>query len=754
MKTRIIKSILALLFIFAAMPMMAQDYMEIHFKNGEYKKLFLREVGEIGTKQYDSDGAIYSDYRYLHVNTSLGELVYDINDIEDVSFSKFNEEEVKETVNSVMSTTVPILNDCETLAEAEQKIELIKEAEGVIDAWSDGHQLFVEMEDRGTISFHYSHDSNENQSNSKENLIRQIKKYLPQTNSTLTPNPRSLRVVIANQAHNDESRGYVLDIVNELQRQYLNSNVQLDYVPNPTIDFFKSKMFDYHMVFLITHGGYDAKTNTHSLATSNEFGMIPKTSEKAPDYPQIMVDNFNALQKKYHASNQQIQGSFFEETRNGEKYWVCYAILMESFFDNKSVATGNFSSDKSIMFNLACMSLEGNDNFADKIRNRGLGVYIGYTGTNSIGQHGGKSFLTSLLEGKSVLKAYNDIPDKYKYEWHSNNNGNIQTFTEIKIIPESGGEWGSLFLAPVYTEQIEKADVDQQYSNEKAVHVEGIVTLPENTQINVSFGFEYGETKTNLSQNVVGEIVPMSLSSTKGNRMFSAKLTGLEPGTTYYYRAYTYDGINYNYGEPCSFKIEESSGDIVAYTSCPDSHHPHLIDLGLPSGTKWACCNVGAQKPEDYGGYYAWGETTEKSRYFWDTYIHCDGSSSTCHDIGKDIAGTQYDAATANWGSPWVMPNKEQMEELVDNCTKEWTTENGVNGWRFTGPNGASIFLPAAGYRWSGDLDYTGSRGHYCSSSLLELYTNHAVCLLFDSRRVDPNPNRRGNGLSVRPVRK
>lgn len=197
-------------------------------------------------------------------------------------------------------------------------------------------------------------------------------------------------------------------------------------------------------------------------------------------------------------------------------------------------------------------------------------------------------------------------------------------------------------------------------------------------------------------------------------------------------------------------------GDVVAYTSCPDSHHPHLIDLGLPSGTKWACCNVGAQKPEDYGGYFAWGETTEKNRYYWDTYIHYDGSSSTCHDIGKDIAGTQYDAATVNWGSPWVMPSKEQMKELQNNCTSEWTTENGVNGRRFTASNGASIFLPAAGDRYDDDyLDNAGSGGYYWSSTLCESYTYDAWDFRFVSGYVYTHlRNYRFYGRSVRPVRK
>ena len=137
---------------------------------------------------------------------------------------------------------------------------------------------------------------------------------------------------------------------------------------------------------------------------------------------------------------------------------------------------------------------------------------------------------------------------------------------------------------------------------------------------------------------------------------------------------------------------------------CPDANHPHMIDLGLPSGTKWACCNVGASKPEDYGGYYAWGETQTKSVYDWSTYIHCDGSEDTCHDIGVnisgtsyDISGTSYDAATANWGAPWRMPTAVQCEELRNNCTLNYTTINGVYGCMVIGNNGNTMFLPAAG---------------------------------------------------------
>ena len=131
---------------------------------------------------------------------------------------------------------------------------------------------------------------------------------------------------------------------------------------------------------------------------------------------------------------------------------------------------------------------------------------------------------------------------------------------------------------------------------------------------------------------------------------------------------------------------------------CPDENHPHAIDLGLPSGTKWACCNVGASSPEAYGNYYAWGETEEKDTYDWSSYAHCDGSQITCHDLGNDIRGTQYDMAQILWGDTWLLPTQEHIEELLNNCTHEWTMMNGVKGVKFTSKtNGSSIFLPAAG---------------------------------------------------------
>ena len=192
----------------------------------------------------------------------------------------------------------------------------------------------------------------------------------------------------------------------------------------------------------------------------------------------------------------------------------------------------------------------------------------------------------------------------------------------------------------------------------------------------------------------------------------------------------------------------------VTVSLCPDDNHPHMINLGLPSGTLWSCCNIDTTNPDDqspthYGGYYAWGETEEKNEYSWSSYIHCNGSSSTCHDIGSDIAGTQYDVAHVKWGGFWVMPTSNQLDELYNNCTYTWTVMNGVSGGLFTSVNGGKIFFPATGCRWYDSIDGADTYGNCWSSSLSSTL---AWDLYFTSGRVRRDGDQRAFGYAVRPV--
>lgn len=187
------------------------------------------------------------------------------------------------------------------------------------------------------------------------------------------------------------------------------------------------------------------------------------------------------------------------------------------------------------------------------------------------------------------------------------------------------------------------------------------------------------------------------------------------------------------------------------------------VDLGLPSGLKWATCNVGATKPEDYGDYFAWGETSRKSTYNWSSYKWCNGSETTmtkyCTDSkygtvdGKTVLDLADDAARANWGGDWRMPTKDEIDELQDNCTLTWITQNGVEGYKVTSKiNGNSIFLPAAGDRLGDYLLGAGSGGYYWSSTLYPSYDFYAYDLVAGSDYWYRDHNSRDVGQSVRAV--
>lgn len=189
-----------------------------------------------------------------------------------------------------------------------------------------------------------------------------------------------------------------------------------------------------------------------------------------------------------------------------------------------------------------------------------------------------------------------------------------------------------------------------------------------------------------------------------------------------------------------------------------DNKPSESIDLGL--SVKWASCNIGAERPEEAGAYYAWGETTQKSSYLSENYIYGDGSksSNTYQNIGQDISGTNYDVATTNWGTPWRMPTKMECEELIANCDKEWIIQNGIWGVKFTGKNGNSIFLPASG----GSSEYRGvsqfqEQGRYWTATLDIEMDSRAYSLAISQNWTKESPagfvaGGRYYGNTVRPV--
>lgn len=315
------------------------------------------------------------------------------------------------------------------------------------------------------------------------------------------------------------------------------------------------------------------------------------------------------------------------------------------------------------------------------------------------------------------------------------------------------------------------ADVDQGNASFDSNNATEFVINKDGITMTVSRGI-IGTTNENNYR--IYKLETLTLSSTVGN---IAKIEficiaennekfgpgGFTVSTGYYtYNGFvgTWLGSSDEITFTASYNSVRATQVIVTLDKRAENGHAY-VDLGL--SVKWATMNVGANKPEEYGDYFAWGEIEPKDYYDWSTYKWCNGSGmtltkyNTLSDHGTIVDNrTQLDlsddAARANWGGAWRMPTDAELTELHEQCTWLWTTQNGVNGYKVTSKsNGNSIFLPAAGYRRISDLIVAGSHGYYWSSSLTDV-PYCAWFMLFDSSTASKNGNSRGDGRSVRPV--
>lgn len=216
-------------------------------------------------------------------------------------------------------------------------------------------------------------------------------------------------------------------------------------------------------------------------------------------------------------------------------------------------------------------------------------------------------------------------------------------------------------------------------------------------------------------------------------------------------------------------KEDQKEEPIINVTGDPDPDIPDIItvnghdavNLGL--SVRWATCNVDASEPEQFGGYYSWGETETKTEYNWDNYKYCGANyyTYTKYCTQPSYGNVDYkteldpedDVAHVKWGEGWRMPTCEEVIELLNNCTIKWTTRNGVKGYLFQGKNGNTIFMPAAGYQSSNGPKSVGIAGFYFTNSILIQHPYKAYFMYFPSSYYSTDDEGyRFNGLTIRPV--
>ena len=701
MKHNITKSLLALAITLLVLPMQSQDYLKIYFKDGHTERHFMHLVESISATKYDLEGNLHSDYQMQQIVMKDATLSYYLADIDSMSFKKVDEEQLKKEVDNTLSSVQKILDQNSSEGLFNSHLDEIKSLEGVEDVIQEGSAAMIQIKDWYPlyITFQPILESD----GSIEEWDNALKGVAKTRQATGNYNSYPLKVALGFQMADDNEFSERFSQIKYLKDKFSKMGFEADFLTGESLglDFFGRRLFDYDLVFVSTHGLYIR--GKHGLFTGVKLPgwsgwYLPGAVNQLlfMDLDEVSVGATN-IQKK-------------NEGQSGG--WTCYMMISEDYI--KKYGKGFTDSGPHVVFIGACENLKGSFSLANIFFDKGADVYYGYNDVTHYTNQAAYSYFSNILNGMSLEAAYDDLPSFLKKEETDERAELIEIFNSNPIYDNPKG-----FFA-YKTQTIDKTDQEasDEYKKDNSLNLQGKTTVCQYDYAEIKYGFRLG-TSPGVDELSDDHNIEADWNHLSDNEevTFSA-VVDLEPGQTYYYRAYTYDGIHYNWGNEESFKIEKQEINPDAYLTCPDNHHPHAIDLGLPSGTLWACCDVGASKPEKLGLYYKWGEIEGTEEIIWETFPpyaygtfeYIDGE--TCFvwtkDIGDNIAGTQYDVAHMKWGNGWHMPTNKQIDELnIRNITYEVVTINGENVLKVKSKiNDGVIFLPCGRFVYNDEDEF------------------------------------------------
>mgnify|MGYP003295174962 CR=1 FL=1 len=706
-------------------------------------------VSDDGTIHQDISEHLEPDIEY---SFNIGIEYYDNYYIGDNK--KIKKEEVTYTISEIAEDVVnineyvsPIFSESENIEQLAGHLESIQRMEGVKDAWTTSTSLFILTKAGLTLSWTYTlqesyEDSPETQT-AQQSVMQSIARSTATRAISYEEHNSShdyQNVCIINQQFNDESRKGYTTIYDKLANDFENNGFgKVKRIDGGEADlaFFEKSLTNYDIIFLITHGAYDDRGN-HWIATGEEARY--STNE---EFAQLLIKWCNE-----HGENAfedgKIKSSYsfgwiidnIIEVRNNNSTVVQYIGISEEYI--KERIEGRF--DNAIIFNTACESLTSSNSLVSAFQNKGAAVYLGYDNINDIGKKAGPEFFNNMINGMTIEESFNALEEKYRINEGTDRATNQKYKAFLEYLPEANKDICIAHLTP------ETRDTTMVNGN---VRLNGTFKTPiKGYHIGCNLGFCYSDSNSEPTiENSETVFVENGNDPVTAGTVYCADLSDIKFNTKYYYRFFFQNphSKEYVYGDTKSFELEMDQ----------------WVDLGL--SVLWAAWNVGANSPEEYGGYYAWGETEEKSSYTIENYkyyrkYYVDGELFIEGiNIGSQISGTNYDVAHVKWGNGARMPSKGEVLELLKCCSNRVAYQNGIQGYNITGPNGNNIFLPCAGW-YENDYFHHVNQGYYWTGYYYEDSSKGAFGLYFceeeEGMIIDYDEGTtRHYGLSIRPVK-
>ena len=716
------------------------------YHNGTYTAIPLANIDSIDHSRFDANGKLQPNYASI-IETLDSTYNIPISEIDSVVVTEDDYIDIiTDDIAHAINKINPYFLKCESTAELSSYIDQFLSEEYIDEVWYDETTFFVKTKDGNTFTFTYPPlPLNETTNEQESRMLSRRAQDIAEGHEHLE---NMKNVYLVNQTYNDEQFDFTSDIIESMRQDFTDCGFEARIINSPSFSFFLNDIRYCDILYLQTHGCYNKEYDLHWIFTGDEVYTLEIDEEVTDDIKKEIADVYNYVVNGKRYSRQHVNvGCVKEKRRNGYKS-VCYIKISELFIRDNMPPL-----NKTIIFNTACQSLKEDEvkegkEVAKYFIEKGACCYLGYTETNNIGHYAAREFFRNLLNGKSIGISYNNLDSKYvnnksaKLDYYPNESSNCciirpQTNT-FRILKES---------------------------YEYKVQFIGEVTLYYPITAGNQYGFCFSENQ-DMSDKII--LPPMTIGdedcSFSGNKVTFRQTHGsqinginLNSNVNYYFCAYLFDGHDYCYSTPMPFYY------IKKDNICPDEAHPHKIDLGLPSGTLWWCCNVGANAPEDYGTYFAFGDTRYKDAFEWSNYKY--KTDSPYPQRIYSIEGFENEA----YGHEQFMPNYRQFKELQAYCSDAiLTVLNGVNGLLLTGPNGAKLFLPAAGMNMStfvydedGKIVYNDDGkprvNKYISSKDLEgyywLYSTDFQCIplraRFGSLHSDSYRNKTQSGFTI-----